>query len=132
MVAKDLLEVLKGKAQAKVDEAQAEVDALVELGVVMEAELQAKFQEGKDSVILPEPGTGELLFTQDDMDALALQAKKEVTDVLQPQIDQKVVELEAAVARVEKVKAGATQAILDLKVKDDVLADDAVALVSVL
>ncbi len=76
------------------------------------ADLQMKYDEGyaagKASVVLPGTGTGTLLFTQEDMDAVALTAKAEKAAELQPQID-------AAVAEVAVVKAAGEQAVVDLK-----------------
>ncbi len=63
------------------------------------------YAEGKASVVLPVPGTGEILFTQDDMDKVSAVAKDEVRAELQPQIDELKVQVQAAQSDVEAIKA---------------------------
>jgi len=82
------------------------------------------YAEGKASVVLPEPGTGEKLFTQEDMDKVAAIAKDEVRGELQPQIDKLTADLEASQGELAAVKAELEQfkAELDQKVADGVQA----------
>lgn len=67
-----------------------QIAELQEAKAQYEANLTAKYAEGyadgKASVVLPTPGTGELLFTQDDMGKLAATAKAEKDAEYQPQL----------------------------------------------
>lgn len=62
------------------------------------------YAEGKASVVLPSTGTGELLFTQEDMDRVSQTAKDEKTAELQPQIDDLKLQLAAAVEETAKIQ----------------------------
>lgn len=66
---------------------------------------------GKASVVLPDPASGELLFTQADMDRLAETAKAEKDAQYLPQIDA----LNVKVAELEGRALTAEQALVDFK-----------------
>lgn len=97
-----LYEEIKLKLQEiglKVDEAQAGLE------VEKQASYQKGYEDGKASVVLPEPGTGEKLFTQEDMDRVAEIAKQEKLMEIQPQLDQLTSDLAAAKAEIDVLKA---------------------------
>lgn len=52
----------------------------------LEARYQQGYVDGKASVVLPDPNSGELLFTQADMDQVAATAKAEKDNEYAPQI----------------------------------------------
>ena len=99
------------------------------------ANLEAKYSEGyadgKASIILPSEGTGEKLFTQEDMNKLAETAKAEKDAEYQPQINslnEKVAALEAVVAGIDAKVADAVNAAkkeIAAKVKAAKADDDA-------
>lgn len=100
----DKIEALKAPLQEKIvlaDELVAEHESSVK------AEYDRGYLEGKASVVLPDTGTGEKLFTQEDMNALAETAKAEKAAELQPQID-------AAQAAHAEAKAQAEQLAIDI------------------
>lgn len=119
MATQDILQILKAKADAALQDAQAEMQHLNDLETAIADEKKSAvdqaFLDGKASVVLPEEGTGEKLFTQDDMNRLAEQAKAEKAAELQGAIDAANAETSAVKAQAEADKLAAEQAHVDFK-----------------
>lgn len=111
----DLIKAPFADVIAKVDSVPAQVDAHAA------AEYSRGYDDGKASVVLPDTGTGEKLFTQEDMDSAAATAKVEMAAEMQPQIDSLALvvadlEAEADGLRAQVITAGA-DAVAALKLE---------------
>lgn len=112
-----LFDEIKAKANeivVKIDEAA--VGLADEKAASYKAGYDLGYAEGKASVVLPDPSSGELLFTQADMDKLAVVAKEEQAKadaaLFQPQIDELAAKVAALQAQVDGFPAEKEAAVL--------------------
>lgn len=111
------LDLIKAPALAQIEAADA-IPALVDAEV--KAFGESEYLRGQASIVLPEPGTGELIYSQEDADKLAEVVRGEndeevakLTAVVSEK-DAKIVELESALVSKDAEKE---QALKDLSVE---------------